>query len=74
MAYGDNGYRYLKNGDPSGDLCSNCGRELYLQKGVTKWLRQTAGPDIKKKVWELRCYCGYKTEFQKNNKHLSAYK
>jgi len=74
MAYGDDGYRYLKNGDPSGDLCIECGRELYIQKGVTVWERQITGPDIATKVWQLRCYCGYKIPFQRNNKHLSAFK
>ncbi len=74
MAYNDDGYRYLKNGDPSGDLCIECGRELYVQKGVTKWKRQIVGPDIKSKTWELRCYCGYKTYFRRNNRHMAAFK
>ena len=67
--YEDNGYRYLKNGDPSGDLCIECGRELYIQKGVTI-IRNSK----KRTTWELRCHCGYKTEFKRNNRFESAYK
>ncbi len=74
MAYGDDGYRYLKNGDPSGDLCKKCGREMYVQKNVTKMIRQIVGQAIPKKCWELRCYCGYSTHFQRNNKFRSAFK
>jgi len=74
MAYGDDGYRYLKNGDPSGDLCIECGRELYIQKGVTVWERQTAGPDLSRKTWQLQCHCGYKTAFKRNNQFQSSFK
>jgi hypothetical protein len=72
--YEDNGYRYLKNGDPSGDLCVKCGRELYIQKNVTVWEAQRFGPDKPKKVWRLRCHCGHETEFKRNNRFISAYK
>jgi hypothetical protein len=72
--YNNDGYKYLKNGDPSGDLCIKCSRELYIQKGVTIWIKQTTGADIPKKVWELRCHCGYRTHFQANNKFESAFK
>lgn len=72
--YEDNGYRYLKNGDPSGDLCIKCGRELYIQKGVTIWEESTTGKEISGKTWELRCHCGYMTEFKRNNRFESAYK
>ena len=69
-----NSYRYLKNGDLSGDLCINCGRDLYIQKGVTIWLKYRVGKDIPKKTWKLRCHCGYETDFKKNNVFKSAFK
>ncbi len=72
--YEDNGYRYLKSGDPSGDLCIECGRELYIQKGVTIWIKSITGKESPKKTWELRCHCGHSTEFKRNNRFESAYK
>ena len=67
--FDDNGYRYLKSGDPSGDLCIKCGRELYIQKNVDIIVRHKH-----KKVWKLRCHCGYETDFKRNNRFESAYK
>jgi len=70
--YEDDGYRYLRNGDSSGDLCIECGRELYIQKSVT--VKSTTGKETQRKTWELRCHCGYRTEFKRNNRFESAYK
>lgn len=68
-AYHNNGYRYLKTGDPSGDLCKKCGREMYIDKSHRF-------DDKGKRIrgWLVRCWCGHEIEFQKNDKFTSAYK
>jgi len=37
MAYSDDGYRYLKNGDSSGDLCKNVVGSCIYRRVLQRW-------------------------------------
>jgi len=65
MPYRNNGYKYLKTGDETGDLCAVCDRPMLIDK--------TGGQ------WTIRCCCGREVPFisnitQDNMYAQSAYK
>jgi len=57
MAYGESGYKYLKTGDESGDLCIECDTPMIIIK--------TGKRDDS---WKLRCQgCGREIPFRSNH-------
>lgn len=49
MSYDKHGYRYLKTGDESGDLCVRCDVPLLIDK--------TGKKEKGKHAWKLWCRC-----------------
>jgi RNase P subunit RPR2 len=58
MSYDPYGYRYLKTGDESGDLCVRCDVPLLIDKRVRKNQKKD------EHSWQLWCpCCGRRIEF-----------
>jgi hypothetical protein len=59
------GYKYLKTGDYSGDICIKCDSWMYVVKTGKRGQK-----------WELHCHCGRVIPFVSNNDPLyeSVYK
>lgn len=68
--YTTTGYKYLRNGDLTGDMCKRCGREMYIDKSSTK--KDEFGN--LKRCWAIRCGCGHSVKFESNYKNKSAFK
>ncbi len=52
MPYNNDGYKYLKTGDETGDLCKYCGSSMFIDKYG--------------KEWTIRCHCGREIPFISN--------
>ena len=57
MTYDNSGYKYLKTGDETGDLCIVCDRPMFIDKYDG--------------CWTIRCRCGREVPFISNAKHDS---
>jgi len=52
--YIDGGYRYLKTGDYTGEICDHCGGELMVDKTQRAWI--------------FYCHCGHTEEFYRRDR------
>jgi hypothetical protein len=60
----NSGYKYLKTGDLSGDLCRVCDRPMFIDKTGER----------KEGQWTLRCHCGREIPFVSNAGYGLIYK